>query len=63
MLWFWWYNSKKINFSNILINTKLYENLSFYKISYKSSTGPKPLLIKFDKIDGFVIGLNGKIKQ
>ena len=43
-----------INFSNILLDKKLYKNISVYDISYKTSTGPKPLRIWFDKIDGFI---------
>ena len=39
------------------------ENISPYNISYKASTGPKPFCIKFDKIDGFIISLDGKIKH
>ena len=34
-----------------------------YNISYKSPTGPKPLSIRFDKIDGFIISPDGKIKH
>ena len=30
---------------------------------YKTPTGPKPLHIRFDKINGFIISLDGKIKQ
>ena len=56
-------NGTKINFNNILINKKLYENISVYNISYKSPTVPKPLLIRFDKIDGFIISLDCKIKH
>ena len=33
---------------------KIYENISAYDISYKTSTGPKLLRIKFYKIDGFI---------
>ena len=51
-------NATKINFNNVLINKKLYN-----KISYKSPTGPKPLLISFSKIDGFIISLDSKIKR
>ena len=36
--------------------------MSVYNISYKTLTGPKPLRISFDKIDGFIISLHGKIK-
>ena len=38
-------NGTKINSSNILLNKKLYENISVYNISYKSPAGPKPLRI------------------
>ena len=40
----------------------MYENISVYNISYKSPTGPKSQRIRFDKIDGFIIFLDGKIK-
>ena len=43
-----------IYFSDILLDKKLYKNISVYGISYKTSTGPKPLRIRFDKIDGFI---------
>ena len=33
-------NGSKINFSNLLLDKKLYENISVYNISYKT---PKPL--------------------
>ena len=55
-------NGTKIKFSNILLD-KTYENISVYNISYETPTGPKPLRIRFDKIDGFIISLNGKIKH
>ena len=41
---------------------KLFENISVYKISYKNPAVPKPLRIRFNKIDGFVISLDVKIK-
>ena len=53
----------KVNFSNTLQNKKLYENISVYKISYKTPVGPKLLRFMFDKIDGFIISLDGKIKH
>ena len=56
-------NGTKINFSNILLDKKLYKNTSVYNISCKTSAGPKPLHIRFDKIDGFIIALHGKIKH
>ena len=55
-------NGTKINFGNILLIKKLYENISAYNISYKSPTCPKPLRIKFDKINGFIISIDDKIK-
>ena len=33
-------NGTKINFSNISLDKKLYENISVYNISYKTPTGP-----------------------
>ena len=39
---------------NTLIDEKSYENISVYKISYKSLTESKPLRIRFDEIDGFI---------
>ena len=46
-----------------MLDKKLYVNISVYEISYKTSTSPKPLRIRFDKIDGFIMVLDGKIKQ
>ena len=56
-------NGTDINFSNILLDKKLYENISVYGITYWTSAGPKTLRIRFDKIDGFVIIIDGKIKH
>ena len=50
-------NGAKINFSNILLNKKMSENILVYNISYKSPAGPKPLYIRFDKIYEFIIYL------
>ena len=55
-------NGTKISFSNILLDKKWYHNISVYNISYKTLTGPKPFRIRFDKIDRFIISLDGKIK-
>ena len=48
-----------INFDNTLLDEKLYKNTSVYDISYKTSTDPKPLRIRFNKIDGFIRVLGG----
>ena len=56
-------NGTIINFNNILLNRKLHEYISVYNISYKYPTGPKPLRIRFDKIDGFIISLDCKVKH
>ena len=56
-------NGRNINFSNILLDKKLYENISVYNISFKTLTGPKPLHIRFDKIHEFIIPLDGKNKH
>ena len=49
---------RDIDFSDILLDENLYnkkyENILIYNISYKTSTGAKPLRIRFDKIDGFI---------
>ena len=37
-------NGTDINFSDILLDKKLYENISVYDILKKYSMGPKPLL-------------------
>ena len=55
-------NGTKINFSNILLDKKSYENISVYSISYKTLTDPKRLRIKFDKTDRFIIPIDGKIE-
>ena len=41
----------------------MYENISVYDMLYKTAAGPKPLHIRFDKIDGFIIVLDGKIRH
>ena len=39
---------------NILIDEKLHENILIYDISYKTLIDPKPLQIRFFKIDGII---------
>ena len=46
-----------IDISNISLNKKsykTYENISVYHVSYKTCMGSKPLLIRFNEIDGFI---------
>ena len=43
-----------VNFDNILLDEKLYENIPVYDILYKTSTNAKPLRITLDTIDGFI---------
>ena len=45
---------KDINFDDILLNEKLYENISVYEISFKTSKGWKPLRTRFDELDEFI---------
>ena len=47
----------------MILDEKLYENISVYSISYKASTGPISLHIRLDKIDGFIMFLYGKVKH
>ena len=42
------------DFDNILIDQKSQENILIYNISYKTLIDPKPLCIRFDKIDGLI---------
>ena len=46
---------------DILLDKRIYENISVYDISYKTSTGTKPLRVKFDKIDGSIVILMVKL--
>ena len=60
-----WDIDVEIDFSDISLEEKLYkennENILIHEISYKSSTDAKPLLIRYDKIDGF-IKIHNKIR-
>ena len=42
------------DFDNILIDEKSHENILINDISYQTLIVPKPLCIRFDKIDGFI---------
>ena len=59
---FW---NRDIDFSDILLDETLYkenyENILIYDISCKTSTGAKPLRVRFDKIDG-LIKIHDKIR-
>ena len=37
--------------------------ISVYDILYKTATAPKPLRIRFDKMDGFIVVIDGKMKH
>ena len=49
------------NLDNILIAEKTYKNILVYNISYKTLIGAKPLLVRFDKADGFIRVYDGAI--
>ena len=50
---------RDIDPSDTLLDEKSYENILIYNISYKTFMGAKPLHIRFDKIDGFIITYGG----
>ena len=52
-------NIEDFYFDNILLDEKLYENILIYDISFKILIGAKPLRIRFDKVDEFIIVYNG----
>ena len=56
-------SGSKISLSNIFLDKKLYEHISVYNILYKTPADPKPLRITFDRIDGFIMVLDSKIKH
>ena len=43
-----------IDFNNISLDKKPYENILIYDISYKTFMGAKPLRIRFDKVYGVI---------
>ena len=47
----------------MLLAEMLYESISVYDISRKTSMSPKPLRIRFGKIDGMIIVLDAKVKH
>ena len=42
------------NFDHILTDEKSYKSILVYNISYKTLIDAKPLLISFDKLEGFI---------
>ena len=54
---------KLIMFRNILLGKNFSTNILAYNISYKTPTDPKPLCIRFRKIDGCITVLHGKINH
>ena len=64
LILFWWYiKDIDFNFSGILSDEKLYENISVYKISYKPSNGPKPLHFNSNKVDEFIRVRRGEFRH
>ena len=51
-------NGTKISFSNILLDKRLYEN-----ILHKTQVVPKTLRMRFDKMNGFMMVHDGKLKH
>ena len=47
----------------MLLAEILYRSISVYDISRKTSMSPKPLRIRFGKIDGMIIVLDAKVKH
>ena len=47
--------SEDFDLDNVLVNEKSYKNIFVYNILYKALISDKPLCIKFDKIDGFMM--------
>ena len=50
---------KDFGFNNILLDKKSYEKTLIYDVSYKTTTGAKPLRIMFNKVDGFIRNYGG----
>ena len=55
-------NGTDINFCNIVSDKKLYGNISVFDLLHETSMALKSF-IRFDKIDGFFIIPDGKIKH
>ena len=53
-----WDRDIDFDFGRILLDENVYrekyENILIYDISYKTSTVPKALCIRYDEIDGFI---------
>ena len=45
------------NLGSILIDEKTYKNILVYNISHKTLIDAKPLRIRFNKINGFIMSL------
>ena len=55
-------NGIDINFSDISLDEKTYENTSVYGILYKTLKDPKPFCLNFDKIEGFIRVRGGEFR-
>ena len=47
-----------LDFDNILLDKKSYENVLINLVSYKTLIGAKPIRIMFDKVNGFIKDFN-----
>ena len=56
-------NDTEINFKNISLDRKSFENTSVSNKLYKTPASAKPLPVRFSKIDGFIISFDGEIKH
>ena len=43
-----------IYFDNILLKERSYENILIYYVAYRTQYSAKPLLVIFDKVDGYI---------
>ena len=51
--------TEDFDFDNVLFDIKPHETILNYDVLHKTLIGAKPLPIKFDKVDGFIIDYDG----
>ena len=61
LFWCHYLRLEDFDTDNILIDEKSHENIYDIKLWYKTLIGPKPLPIRFNKINGF-IGIYGRTR-